>query len=132
MNKNRKDIKDRKAIELLIDTFYDKVRKDETLAYIFDDIAKVDWENHLPVMYDFWETTLFHTGSYKRNAMQPHLDLNEKIPLKKLHFDQWLKLFNETVDELFEGEIAHNAKTRALSIATMMQIKISKGPGSLL
>ena len=79
----------------------------------------------MPIMYDFWENTLFHNGSYKRNAMQPHLDLNEKISLTKAHFDQWLQIFKNTVDELFEGEIANNAKTRAISIATMIQLKIS-------
>lgn len=126
-----KDLNHRKDIELLINSFYEKVRLDESLGYIFDEIAHVDWENHLPVMYDFWETTLFHTGSYKRNAMQAHISLNEKIPLTKAHFDQWLNLFKSTVDELFEGEIANNAKTRAISIATMIQIKISNKSGTL-
>jgi hemoglobin len=121
----KKDITNRKDIKLLIDTFYIKVRKDESLGYIFDEIAKVDWKNHMPIMYDFWENTLFHTGDYKRNAMQPHLDLNKKIALTKVHFDQWLLIFKATVDELFEGEIANNAKARAISIATMIQIKIS-------
>lgn len=127
----KKDIKGRDDIKLLIDTFYIKVRNDKSLGYIFDEIAKVDWENHMPIMYDFWENTLFHTGGYKRNAMQPHLDLNEKIPLTKAHFDQWLLIFKATVDELFSGEIANNAKTRALSIATMIQFKINK-PSNIL
>lgn len=122
----KKDIEDRKDIKLLIDTFYIKIRKEESLGYIFDEIAKVDWENHMPVMYDFWETTLFHKGSYKRNAMQAHIDLNEKTPLTKAHFDQWLFIFKATVDELFDGEMANNAKGRAISIATMIQFKINK------
>ncbi len=126
-----KDINNRKDIELLINSFYEKVRLDESLGYIFDEIAGVDWENHLPVMYDFWETTLFHTGSYKRNAMQSHVDLNKKVLLTKAHFDQWLMLFKATVDELFDGEIANNAKTRAISIATMIQIKINSTSGLL-
>ena len=128
----RSDIEDRKDIELLINRFYQKVRQDKTLDYIFDDIAKVDWKNHMPIMYDFWENTIFHNGKYKGNAMQPHLDLNEKINLTKDHFDQWLHIFKNTVDELFEGENAHNAKTRAISIATMIQIKIAKGNSLLL
>jgi hemoglobin len=127
----KKDIEGRTDIKLLIDTFYIKVRADESIGYIFDEIAKVDWENHMPIMYDFWENTLFHTGSYKRNAMQPHLDLNEKISLTKAHFDQWLLIFKTTVDELFVGEVAHNAKTRAISIATMIQIKMSNSSNIL-
>jgi hemoglobin len=120
-----KDIQDRKDIKLLINTFYEKVRKEKKLSFIFDEVAKVDWITHLPIMYDFWESILFHTGNYKRNAMQIHVDLNEKTPLTKDHFDIWLLIFKATVDELFKGEVANNAKTRAISIATMIQIKIS-------
>ena len=120
----KQDIESRKDIELLVDTFYEKVLKDETIGYIFSEIANIDLAKHMPLMYDFWETTLFHKANYKGNPMKVHADLNEKVPLKKAHFDQWLFMFNETVDELFFGEKAELAKTRALSIATVMQIKI--------
>ena len=120
----KKDIENRKDIEMLVDAFYTKVIKDETIGYIFNEVVKLDWEKHIPIMYDFWETTLFHKAIYKGNPMKIHVDLNVKEQLKKAHFDQWLALFNETVDELFDGEMANLAKTRALSIATIMQIKI--------
>ena len=120
----KKEIENRKDIELLVDTFYEKVLKDETIGYIFSEVAKIDLAKHMPLMHDFWETTLFHKAIYKGNPMKVHLDLNIKIPLNKRHFDQWLWMFNETVDELFYGEKADLAKTRALSIATVMQIKI--------
>ena len=118
------DIKNRSDIQLMIDTFYKKVRAEKSIAYIFDEVVKVNWENHLPIMYDFWEITLFHTGAYRRNTMKIHMDLHQKTALTKAHFDLWLQIFTETVDELFEGEAANNAKTRANSIATMMQFKI--------
>ena len=120
----KQDIESRKDIELLVDTFYEKVLKDETIGYIFSEIANIDLAKHMPLMYDFWETTLFHKANYKGNPMKVHVDLNENVPLKKAHFDQWLSMFNKTVDELFSGEKAELAKTRALSIATVMQIKI--------
>jgi len=120
----KKDIENRNDIELLVDTFYKKVLKDDTIGYIFNDVVKVNWEKHMPLMYDFWETTLFHKGAYKGNPMKAHIDLHAKEPLQKAHFDQWLSLFNATVDELFHGEKAALAKTRALSIATIMQVKI--------
>ncbi|MEJ7676618.1 MAG: hypothetical protein WKG06_01825 [Segetibacter sp.] len=44
--------------------------------------------------------------------------------LQRKDFERWLQLFNKTVDDLFEGEKAELAKQRALSIATVMQIKI--------
>ena len=120
------DLENREDIKQLVDAFYIKVLKNETIGFIFNDVAKINLELHMPKMYDFWETTLFHKAIYKGNPMVIHTDLNKKSPLKKSHFDEWLKLFNETVDELFHGEKAELAKTRALSIATVMQIKISQ------
>ena len=120
----KKDIEHRKDIELLITTFYNKVKMDETIGYIFNDIAKVNWEQHLPVMFDFWENVLFYTGAYDGNPMIIHQHLNRVVPLTNAHFKQWEKLFTETVDGLFDGTNAVLAKQRALSISTVMQMKI--------
>lgn len=118
------DIKGRADIELLVDEFYKKVQQDETIGYIFSDIAKVNWQKHLPVMYDFFENMLFYTGAYNGNPMQLHKHLNRVVPLTPVHFDQWYFLFSTTVDEHFTGDIASLAKQRAKSIATVMQLKI--------
>ncbi len=120
----KKDIENREDIVVLINTFYEKVKKDEVIGYIFNDVAKVNWEKHLPVMYDFWENVIFFTGSYMGNPMTVHKLLNKKTPLNTDHFQEWIKLFSKTVDELFEGDKAELTKQRAVSIATVMQIKI--------
>lgn len=120
------DIQSRSDIQLLVDRFYDKVKQDEAISYLFIDVAKVDWEHHLPRMYDFWENIVFQTGGFTGNPMAAHLQLNQKSPLKQEHFVRWLQLFFETVDELFDGDNAELIKQRAQSIATMMQIKIIK------
>ena len=120
----KKDIENRDDIILLINTFYEKVKKDEIIGYIFNDVAKVNWDKHLPVMYDFWENVIFFTGSYTGNPMTAHKQLNQKTPLNTEHFQEWIKLFTKTVDELFEGDKAELTKQRAISIATVMQIKI--------
>jgi len=120
----KKDIENRDDIVILINTFYEKVKKDEVIGYIFNDVAKVNWDKHLPVMYDFWENVIFFTGSYTGNPMTAHKQLNQKIPLHTDHFQEWIKLFTKTVDELFEGDKAELTKQRAISIATVMQIKI--------
>ena len=128
------DIANRTDIQLLVDTFYTKVRADATIGYLFNDVARVTWELHLPRMYDFWENILFQTGSFKGNPMAAHVQLHQKSPLTAGHFEQWLKLFLATVDELFEGDKAELIKQRARSIATMMQIKVhpSNDPKSIL
>jgi hemoglobin len=118
------DITNRADIQLLVDAFYNKVRADEVIGYLFNDVAKVDWEHHLPRMYDFWENIIFQTGNFKGNPMIAHMQLHQKSPLSKEHFGRWQKLFLETVDELFEGDNAEIAKQRAMSIATIMQIKV--------
>jgi hemoglobin len=123
----KKDIEYRNDIELLVRSFYEKVKADEVIGYIFNDIVKVHWEKHLPVMFDFWENVLFFTGGYNGNPMEIHQHLNRVAPLSTAHFKRWEKLFTETVDELFEGEKAVLAKQRALSISTVMQVKIVAG-----
>jgi len=119
------DIKDRADLQLLVDTFYTKVRADETIGYLFNEVAQVNWEQHLPRMYDFWENILFQTGGFKGNPMVAHVQLHQKSPLSAAHFARWQQLFLTTVDELFEGDKAELIKQRARSIATMMQIKVS-------
>ncbi len=120
-----KDIETRKDIESVVNNFYDKVRKDDVIGFIFNDIAKVNWETHLPVMYDFWEFTVLGTGTFLRNAMTPHFELNNKIKLIPAHFERWLQLFNETVDELFAGQYADHMKGRAQNIARLMEHKLN-------
>jgi len=120
MEKLKKDISSYEDIKLVIDRFYEKVNKDELLAWIFNDFSKVDWKTHLPVMYNFWCTILLGTKTYKAHPFDVHLCL----PVEKKHFDRWVKLFQETVDEHFSGEIAAEAKSRASSISEIFQYKI--------
>ncbi len=122
----KKDITDRKDIELLVDIFYERLLKDDSINYIFTDVAKIDIKTHIPVIADFWESILLNSNVYNNNPMKIHLDLNNKTPLQKHHFETWLKYFTASVDELFEGNTAMLAKQRAVSIATVMQIKISQ------
>ena len=122
----KKDIANREDIDLLVNVFYTKLLADNTINYIFTDIVKINLETHLPVIADFWESILFNRNCYQNNPMKIHLDIQNKTPLLKHHFDTWLGYFNSTVYELFEGNIALKAKERALSIATVMQIKIAQ------
>ena len=76
------------------------------------------------MIIDFWETILLDNPVYKKNAMEVHYELNKKIHFKKEYFSEWLLLFCTTVDKLFEGKIAELAKTRAKSIAAVMEFKM--------
>ncbi|HET9824230.1 MAG TPA: group III truncated hemoglobin [Chitinophagaceae bacterium] len=120
------DIESREDVALLMREFYKKVRSNETLGYIFDDVMKIDWDYHIPILVDFWESILLNTSSYRRNAMSVHFEVNQKIKLQPLHFTTWLALFDSTVDEYFQGERASLAKIRAHSIAAIMQLKMEE------
>ncbi len=122
----KKDIQDRNDLLRLLTLFYSKLLADSSISYLFTEIAKIDLPHHLDTLVDFWDNILFQKDVYRKNAMQPHLVIHQKSPLQKHHFETWLRYFGESVDELFEGEKAFLAKERALSIATVMQIKISQ------
>lgn len=120
----KKEIETNEDIKLLIDSFYEKVKTNKIIGYFFTDVANINWEKHLPIMYNFWENTLFYTGTYEGNPMELHKHLHKTMPLTKAHFREWTTVFCTTVDELFAGKNANLAKQRAVSIATVMQIKI--------
>jgi hemoglobin len=123
---DKRDIENRHDLLLLVTNFYKKLLADPSISYLFTDVAKIDLEHHLPILVDFWDSVLFQSNTYQKNAMQPHIRLHQQSPVQKQHFDTWLNYFKTTVDELFEGEKAFLAKERATSIATVMQIKFSQ------
>lgn len=118
------DIRNREDIRLLMEQFYDKLLADESISYLFTDVAKINLDEHFPVLVDFWDSILFQADTYHKNAMKPHVDLHQQSPLEAHHFKTWLSYFIATVNELFEGEKAELARQRATSIATIMQIKV--------
>lgn len=118
------DINNRNDIEKLIMLFNEKVKPDPTIGFIFTEVVEMNWEHHIPLIVDFWEGILLDNPVYTKNAMEVHYGLNNKIPLEKIHFETWLSLFTATVDELYDGKTATLAKTRAKSIAALMQFKM--------
>jgi hemoglobin len=117
MNSVKHDITQREDIEILVNSFYDKVKEDPLLAPVF---SHLDWPHHLPIMYNFWSSMLFGDQTYRGNPLQKHLNL----AIDKTHFEQWLALFTQTVDEHFEGDKADEVKMRAESIAGIFQLKM--------
>ncbi|AMM50544.1 SEC-independent protein translocase TATC [Rufibacter sp. DG15C] len=114
------DITTEEDIKRLVDTFYDHVNQDELLGPVFNDFAKVDWDHHLPNMYKFWSTVLFGSMAYKGQPFPKHMGL----PVERTHFTRWIHLFTQTIDELFSGEMAEQAKQKAVSIANIFQMKM--------
>ncbi|WP_299246845.1 group III truncated hemoglobin [uncultured Aquimarina sp.] len=120
---NLKDITSRKDIEYLMWAFYKKALKNPVIGLFFTEIAQINLKDHIPHITDFWEQQLFYTGNYKKNVLQIHQNLHHKKVMEKIHFDTWLTLFTTTVNNNFKGTKAELMKTRALSIATVIQLK---------
>ena len=107
-------------IKLLVDNFYGKVRRDEMLKDIFDNVIQDRWPEHLEKMYRFWQTVLFEERTYHGTPFLPHA----KLPVDWPHFERWLQLFYQTVDEHFTGEKAERAKWQGTRMAEMFHHKI--------
>lgn len=120
LTEEKKDILSLEDIKLLVDTFYDKVRKDELIGPVFNDRIQDRWPQHLAKMYTFWQTVLLGEHTYFGSPFPPHAQL----PVEKEHFETWLALFSQTLDELFTGEVAKEAIWRANKMAEMFQYKI--------
>ena len=118
------DIQTRDDIVLLVDSFYQKVKSNLVIGHIFVEVANVNWEIHLPVMYSFWAGVLLGEQSYEGNPMLKHIALSKKTPMTEVEFSEWLLLFTRTVDELFSGDKASEAKIRSGNISRLMMYKI--------
>ncbi|WP_445431962.1 group III truncated hemoglobin [Chryseobacterium indoltheticum] len=119
-----KKLESREDIELLVNSFYNKVVKDETIGFFFKDVIKVDWDKHLPKMYSFWESILFGQMSYKGNPMAVHFPINQMEAMEKKHFEKWLALWKQTIEENFTGQNAFMAIAKSENIANLMAYKM--------
>lgn len=118
------DLLGRPDIVKLVDAFYGKVRADAALGHVFDGVAKVDWETHLPKLYAFWETVLFRAGTFRGNPLAAHVKLIEQTDMGWPLFERWLELFTETVNEKFAGENAGHIIRCAEDMARVIHSKI--------
>jgi hemoglobin len=121
MSNSLPDISTRADIEIFVNYFYDLLAKNETVSPIFfDRLGQDNWEPHLATIADFWETVLFMNPMYKGNSFHPHQSMN----LTKEHFTIWLSLFNESINTLFSGPKAEEAKEKANTMAILFQSKL--------
>ena len=121
----KNDIKTREDIYLLVSSFYTKVRKDEVLGPFFNETIK-DWDAHLEHLTTFWESSLFLKTKYAGNPLEVHakVDAEYNNSITELHFGLWLNLWYQTIEDLFEGDYAENAKRRARKMGTFLYLKI--------
>ena len=109
----------RENVRSFVFRFYDKVVKDELVGPIFidklgEDTKSEHWQEHLEIIVGFWISIAFGKPKYSRQLFLPHTHL---VGLKRETFEQWLKLFGETLDEVYVPKVANLFKERATIIA---------------
>ena len=125
---DKPDILGRPDIVRLVNAFYTKVRADDPLGHVFDGVAKVNWETHLPKLYDFWDTFLFRAGTFRGNPIAAHAKLIDQADFGWPMFERWLAMFRETVEELFSGENSGHIIRCAEDLARVIHSKIHNIP----
>ncbi|MES2536047.1 MAG: group III truncated hemoglobin [Pseudomonadota bacterium] len=107
------------SIRVLVDTFYDGVRKDEILGPVFEEKLEGRWSTHMPRMVDFWSTSLLGSGRFQGNVYGKHMAL---AGIEKEHFVRWLSLFKKVVTDLYVEEAASGILETADRIAGSLQL----------
>ncbi len=106
-------------IRTLVMDFYAKLINDDIVGPFFiaklgEDINSELWQTHLETIIGFWTSLAFGKPKYMGNLFLPHTQLGQ---LKRETFEQWLKLFAETLDEVYVERIAESFKERSQIIA---------------
>lgn len=114
------DIQTLADVKLMVDTFYGRVQEDTLIGPIFNAKLEGRWPEHLGKMYTFWQTILLDEYTYQGRPFPPHAQL----PIEAEHFERWLQLFDKTVNDLFEGPTAEEAKSRGRKMAALFQVKL--------
>lgn len=118
------DLTDRADVEALLRRFYGRVLVDEVLADAFATL-RGGLDAHIPVMADFWETMLFRAGLYQRSALTVHREVHHRTPLSSVHFVRWLTTWTDTVDAMYRGPVAEQAKIQGTRIAWAMHRRLT-------
>jgi len=119
------DLETRTDIEQILWAFYERAFRDELIGRFFTEVVPLDLETHVPVIADFWESVVFGKRGYRKNVMEVHGHIHQLSAIKKEHLDRWVQLFTSTIDARFSGNNASLMKQRAISIATIMNMKLN-------
>lgn len=106
-------------IDLLVESFYKKVRAHPELGPVFNEVIQDRWPEHLAKMKLFWTSVALRTGDYKGSPVPVHRALTNATAD---HFPTWLFLFYQTLEETAPSpEAAKIFQTFAQSIAARLQ-----------
>jgi hemoglobin len=120
MRSVKRDIEREEDIKTLVSTFYERVKNDSLLSAVINDHTISNWSDHLAVMCQFWQTILLNKEPYKGTPAKKHVDL----PIENKHFDRWITIFHQTLDDLYTGPVTEEAKFHAHKMAEIFRYKL--------
>ena len=107
-------------INEMVIAFYTKIlQQDGEVAKVFkdklgSDMSSDTWKEHIIILTNFWAMIGLQDEAYKGNPMRAHFDL----PLSREKFGEWMVMFFEIIDTLYEPQIGIIFKSRAENIAS--------------
>lgn len=122
------DLDDRDAVAEMVVRFYRYVAMDDLLGPMFNDVAKVDWGEHLPKLTAFWCRALFSMPGYEGNPFRAHQLVHARRAFTTAHFERWLDTFHETIDTGWAGPNAEKAKALANKVARVHHHQLVDAP----
>lgn len=118
-------------IEKLVRHFYGRVQQDELLGPIFNDTAKVDWEHHIPLLCQFWNSVMLKTHEYHGNAYVKHVLIGEQVEVQETHFSRWLDLFQQEAIKHLPAAAAEEIVQRASLIGRSLRFAMLGKPAGV-
>jgi hemoglobin len=101
----------------MVRRFYNSVNTDKLLGPVFNDIAHIDWDNHLPKLTAFWARALLGIDGYQGNPYARHASVHRTSPLTPAHFERWLALFETNLDSRWTGPNVERARSLVHNVA---------------
>lgn len=112
-----RDLDDPGEISEMVRRFYADVTQDDLLGPMFNDVARVDWSEHLPKLAAFWCRALLGQEGYSGNPFRAHALVHQQRAFTPAHFERWLTLFHETLELGWIGPVADRAAALADNVA---------------
>ena len=101
----------------MVRRFYADVTMDDLLGPVFNDVAHVDWSEHLPKLTAFWCRVLLDEAGYQGNPFRAHVLIHSQRAFTPELFERWLSLFHDTVELGWVGPNADRALDFAHNVA---------------
>ena len=112
-----RDLDSPAEIAEMVRRFYQDVAQDDLLGPMFNDVARVDWSEHLPKLTAFWCRALLGIEGYAGNPYRAHSLVNDQAPFTIAHFERWLYLFHDAIELGWTGPNSQRALALAHNVA---------------